>query len=50
MYDATFDSEELSKELEVILEEIKRGMIHPLIDYGIWCLSQYLMEMIIAYQ
>ena len=29
MYDATFDSEELSKELEVILEEIKRGNDSP---------------------
>ena len=50
MYDATFDGEELSKELEVILEEIKRGNDSPLIGYGIWYLSQYLMEMIIAYQ
>ena len=29
MYDATFDGEELSKELEVILEEIKRGNDSP---------------------
>ena len=29
MYDATFDSNELSKELEVILEEIKRGNDSP---------------------
>ena len=29
MYDASFDSDELSKELEVILEEIKRGNDSP---------------------
>ena len=34
MYDALFDEEELKKELEVILEEIKGETTHHLVGCG----------------